>query len=163
MITICDYHLGPYQFDPEEVKLLLCDIDGTVADLSHRRHFVANQPKNWKAFNATLHLDKPINDIIDIVNKVFWAGGKVVMCSGREEVYKAITKDWLWHNGVLFHDIYMRAEKDFRDDGQVKRELLYQIRKDYGEPDLVLDDRDRVVKMWREEGVRCVQVAEGDF
>ena len=29
--------------------------------------------------------------------------------------------------------------------------------------DLAFDDRDRVVAMWREEGVPCFQVAPGDF
>jgi hypothetical protein len=28
---------------------------------------------------------------------------------------------------------------------------------------LVLDDRDQVVKMWRERGFRCLQVANGNF
>ena len=27
----------------------------------------------------------------------------------------------------------------------------------------VLDDRNQVVKMWRENGLTCLQVAEGDF
>ena len=29
--------------------------------------------------------------------------------------------------------------------------------------EFVLDDRDRVVKMWRDRGLKVLQVAEGDF
>ena len=30
-------------------------------------------------------------------------------------------------------------------------------------PTLVFDDRDRVVAVWRKHGIRCCQVAPGDF
>lgn len=164
-MIINDTHLGPQEINPSEVKLLLCDIDGTVADLTHRRHYVATKPKNWPAFNENIHLDKPINWVIDIVNKLHYGGTKVVMCSGREgtTIIKRKTKNWLLENGVLHNDLYMRKAMDYRGDDIVKKELLDQIRKDYGEPDLVLDDRDRVVQMWRDNGVRCIQVNEGDF
>jgi hypothetical protein len=57
----------------------------------------------------------------------------------------------------------MRKKGDYRDDSIVKKELLDQIRKDGYNPLLAFDDRDRVVKAWRECGIRCLQVAEGNF
>lgn len=162
-MIIRDYYLGDQEVDLDEVKLLLCDIDGTVADLTHRLHWIKTKPKNWDAFAKTIHLDVPINWVVNIVNKFHYNGAKVVMCSGRNEDYKKETRDWLYSYGVLHNDLYMRKSGDYRDDAIVKKELLDEIRKEYGEPDLVLDDRTRVVEMWRNEGIRCIQVNFGDF
>jgi hypothetical protein len=57
----------------------------------------------------------------------------------------------------------MRPANDHRQDNFIKFEILEQIRHEYGEPFMVFDDRDQVVNMWRENGVRCMQVAPGDF
>jgi hypothetical protein len=57
----------------------------------------------------------------------------------------------------------MRPEGERREDCEVKRELLAQIRADGYNPVMVFEDRDRVVAMWREEGLRCLQVAPGNF
>lgn len=162
-ITIDDVHLGPADYDTDDIKVLVCDIDGTVADLTHRRHWVMTKPKNWKAFETTLHLDLPIEHVISVVNEFHKHGTKIIMCSGRGEQNRKKTKDWLYSNGVLFHELYMRKEKDYRSDTIVKHELLLQMMKDGFNPDLVLDDRDSVVEMWRRNGLTCVQVAEGDF
>jgi len=57
----------------------------------------------------------------------------------------------------------MRADSDRRSDDIVKRELLARIRGDGFDPQLAIDDRKRVVDMWRSEGLICAQVAEGEF
>jgi hypothetical protein len=57
----------------------------------------------------------------------------------------------------------MRAEKDYRADDIIKGELLDRIISDGWRPWLVVDDRDRVVKMWRDRGLLCLQCAPGDF
>lgn len=40
-------------------KTIVFDIDGTLADLSHRRHHVESRPKNWDAFFEDISEDKP--------------------------------------------------------------------------------------------------------
>lgn len=59
--------------------------------------------------------------------------------------------------------LYMRTAGDKRPDDVVKEELLAKIRADGYEPFLVFDDRQRVVDMWRRNGIQCCQVAPGDF
>jgi hypothetical protein len=61
------------------------------------------------------------------------------------------------------HALYMRPARDSRDDGIVKSELLDRIIADGYEPWLAIDDRDRVVEMWRARGLTCLQCAPGDF
>ncbi len=51
---------------------------------------------------------------------------------------------------------------DMRPDWIVKKQLLWEIRKEF-DPLIAIDDRNSVVKMWREEGIQCLQAAEGDF
>ena len=63
----------------------------------------------------------------------------------------------------LYERLYMRAEQDYRADDIVKSEILDQIIADGFQPDMVFDDRNRVCDMWRERGIRCLQVAPGDF
>jgi hypothetical protein len=57
----------------------------------------------------------------------------------------------------------MREAGDKRPDDAVKRRMLRRAAKLGKRPDVIFDDRDRVVKMWRSEGIPCFQVAPGDF
>ena len=58
----------------------------------------------------------------------------------------------------------MRKDGDHRPDHVIKSEVLETIVKGYGKPPLmVFDDRNAVVKMWRDKGIPCLQVADGDF
>lgn len=146
--------------------LFLCDIDGTVADVRHRRPFVSEKPKNWRAFNAAAAHDTPMDDVISVVSILRVAGHDVVLCSGRDETMRELTVDWLKKHAPVMADapLYMRAAKDNRRDDIVKGELLDQIIKDFGvTPTMAFDDRNQVVAMWRSRGITCAQVAEGDF
>lgn len=142
---------------------VIFDIDGTICDLTHRRHHVANKPKNWAAFNAGICADKPNEPIVRLLHTLSDSDHEIVLCSGREAVFRQVTEEWLARHKVCYAALYMRPAKDYRDDGTVKGELLDQILKDGWEPWLVVDDRSRVVKMWRERGLTCLQCADGDF
>ncbi len=161
---------------------LFCDIDGTIADIAHRRAHLTGDKKNWTAFERGMILDTPVPHVIDAVKTLYDSGWKVVMCTGRSERNRAVTEYWLKEHGIPYHALYARAEylidpvtglpqrsrkgklmPDSRRDDIVKEELLQQARRDGYDPDIVFDDRDQVVAMWRREGVPCIQVAEGDF
>ena len=144
-------------------KLIVFDIDGTVADVTHRRQFVASKPKNWAAWNAGMSRDKVHQDIKFIYDSVVAAGARVVFCSGRGDENRAVTEKWLADNGFEFEALFMRREKDYRQDSIVKVELLQQIRQWHGEPFIWFDDRQQVVDAIRAAGVRVLQVSEGNF
>lgn len=142
--------------------MLICfDIDGTLADLSHRVHFWQQKPKNWNMFKSEMVNDAPIEQIRNIAVMMLH-GHDVIICTGRSEDTREITEAWLTKHNINFEKMYMRAEKDFRGDDIVKLELLNQIVVDFGKkPDIVFDDRPRVVKMWRENGVFVADVYQG--
>lgn len=140
------------------------DIDGTLADLTHRRHHVENKPKNWPAFHAGCVDDTPIGHICDLARRLHSTGTDLILVTGRNEAYRMQTVKWLHEVAQLPPVVvYMRADGDFRDDSIIKVELLEKAKRDGYVPIMAFDDRDRVVKMWREQGIPCAQVAPGDF
>ena len=146
------------------------DIDGTVADLMHRRGFVRSKPKNWKAFYGSMWKDAPISPVIAVAGAMRGAGHGIFFASGREgtERHREVTKTWLAeHVGpwTRLVPLFMRKAGDYRADDIVKEEILdEQVIPLFGRvPDIIFDDRDRVVAMWRRRGIICAQVAEGAF
>lgn len=162
-IEIEDVHLGYQTVDLSVPSTVIVDIDGTLADISHRRHFVATKPKNWAAFEKLAHLDKPFEHIVSVVQLMYNYGWTILIVSGRGQQQETVTLNWLFNNKIPFHSLYMRAEGDYRADDIVKSEILDDILSKGYKPTLVLDDRDRVVKTWRDRGLKVIQVAEGDF
>jgi hypothetical protein len=143
--------------------IVVFDIDGTLANIEHRRSFVATKPKNWKAFTAGIPNDTPHQDIVDLANLFMDNGSYIILCSGRGEESREVTEQQMDNFSVTYHQLYMRPAKDHRPDDIIKVELLQQIRKDWGNPTYWFDDRTRVVNAIRAEGVRVLQVAPGDF
>jgi phosphoglycolate phosphatase-like HAD superfamily hydrolase len=138
------------------------DIDGTLADASHRLHHIARKPKDWRAFFAASADDKAIEHICDLARHLSKAK-PVVFVSGRSDEVREETEDWLERETGLRGPLYMRNRRDRRPDYIVKAELLDRLQADGYRPIMAFDDRDQVVKMWRAKGVPCAQVAEGNF
>jgi phosphoglycolate phosphatase-like HAD superfamily hydrolase len=150
-------------------KYVVFDIDGTLADISHRRHYVASKPKNWPAFNAAMAVDTPKPDVITMLMTMYNSGYTIVIASGRDEQYRDVTVQWLkkYIPSYMIGNVYMRKNKDCRPDNIVKSEFLDHMIQMYGEghvlPTFVFDDRDSVVAMWRSRGITCFQVDYGNF
>ncbi len=144
-------------------RCYIFDIDGTIADNKHRTHHLEKKPKDWDSYHEGVESDGVFEHILQLyisLEKDF----QIVFCSGRHDGQRRVTSEFLIKNG--FHSssgLYMRKEGDHRPDYVIKLELLAQIRADGFEPIMAFDDRNSVVKMWREAGIPCAQVAEGDF
>ena len=146
------------------MRCYIFDIDGTLADCSHRLHHIQKQPKDWDGFFADCHLDAPHPHIIGLA-KDLWSiqDSAIVFVSGRSDQCRDQTKEWLLTHGLPPGPLYMRKAGDHRDDDTIKLELLAEVRADGFDPVMAFDDRNRVVKAWRDAGIPCAQVAEGDF
>lgn len=139
------------------------DIDGTLADVGHRRHHVTITPKNWAAFYEAMDDDAPNAPVVLLARILDAADIKIICSSGRPETYYHRTRAWLARHDVPCWDLYMRAPGDHRPDHVIKRERLALIRAVHSEPLFAVDDRQQVVDMWRSEGITCFQCAPGDF
>lgn len=145
------------------VASIIFDMDGTLADVTHRRVHLAPPKKNWKAWNEGIARDTPRPELVHLAQMYAREGFEIIICTGREEIYREITASWMREHDVPPGPLYMRATKDYRGDDVVKAELLVRIRSDGFDPKIAVDDRDRVVGMWRQAGLICLQCAEGDF
>jgi len=134
-------------------KCIIVDIDNTVA-LNNGRN-----PYNWKKVDT----DLPNLPVIDIINKLADCY-ILVFFSGRDSVCYNKTKNWLSQYIGSDFLLYMRQEKDFRKDSIVKKEMFSNFIKDRYCVQMVFDDRDSVVSMWRNElGLPVCQVNYGNF
>ena len=144
------------------MRCYLFDIDGTIADCSHRIHLIQSQPKLWDEFFAKCEDDEPIEHMCDLA-RILVCETPIVYVSGRSDQCREQTEEWLKKNDLWFGSLYMRKEGDHRDDDIIKLELLADLRADGFEPIMAFDDRTRVVAAWRSAGIPCAQVAPGDF
>jgi hypothetical protein len=146
--------------------IYIFDIDGTIAKIDHRLHFIQQAEPDWNAFYQAAVNDTPIWEVISVARALHEAGGhKIIMSTGRSEDIRLLTAKWLINYRVPFATLYMRGAGDHREDNIVKSELLDRIIAD--NPTLKIggafEDRQQVVKMYRNRGVKVFQVAEGKF
>ncbi|MEV0898663.1 AAA family ATPase [Actinoplanes sp. NPDC049802] len=143
-----------YRPDPGLPEAVLVDIDGTVALMNGR------SPYDWRRVGE----DEPNPSVITAVRAMHAAGHAIVFCSGRDAVCRAETEAWLdLFVGVPYEGLFMRAEGDSRKDSIVKREIFDREVRERWRIVGVFDDRQQVVRMWRQLGLTVFQVAEGDF
>lgn len=152
-------HAEASQWEPWEPSeglpwVILCDIDGTVAQCGDRDIYDGSK----------VHLDSLILDVADVV----WsfadnAGFPVIFMTGRSEEHREATELWLKRHYLDHTALYMRPAGDKRRDDVVKHELFNMHIRGRFNVAAVFDDRNQVVQMWRAIGLRVFQVADGNF
>lgn len=143
------------------MAIVIFDLDGTLCDITHRRPLVEGQEKNWGEFYRQCVNDIPKPPVIKIFHLLQSAGNTMVIFSGRSDVVRKETYQWLRKNDIKPDILIMREDGDFTPDDKLKQKWLKIINK--SDILCVFDDRDRIVKMWRGEGLTCFQVADGNF
>lgn len=141
-------------FDKNKENVIICDIDGTLAHMSGKRN-----PFEW---------DKVDRDDLDEVvaerlKKHHQLNEKIIIVTGRDESCRELTEEWLKFYEIPYNEMYMRPKNDFRKDNIIKKEIFENNLKDKYNILFVYDDRNQVVSMWREMGIKVFQVEEGHF
>jgi len=148
-------------------KKIICDLDGTLFNIEERRRFIEKEPKDWKSFSNPDNIlkDEINNWCVKLLQAMSVKGYTIYFLTGRMRktgVCEATCEM------IRFCDIggswtlHMREDKDYRPDTVIKKEMLDRI----GDKEDILfaiDDRKSVVDMWRENGIVCLQCAEGNF
>ena len=166
-------------------KTIIFDLDGTLANIDSRRDISMkpNGKLDWDIFaapNSILALDEPNAPVIKMAQMFKADGFKIVIFSGRNDRGFDATVQWLNDFKVPFDLLVMRPDK-FKDkswpiaDGnpatpdmrfmpdEILKKVMLDTFVDINDVFLVVDDRDKVVKMWRDLGLNTFQVAPGDF
>jgi predicted kinase len=145
----------PYVPDTSQDKAILVDIDGTVALHGDRSPYdyskVLDDTPNW--------------NVVSIVRGLRAVGYRIVFLSGRPDSCREDTERWLklYIGDGPFDGPFMRTEGDQRNDAVIKVELFDKYVRHQYNVVAVLDDRNRVVRAWRNLGLICLQVADGNF
>jgi len=152
------------------MKNVIFDLDGTLALIDKRRAIstLPNGKMDWDTFfdPKNIDLDQPNDAVITMAKMLKAAGNRIVILSGRSKATKDATKAWLKKFDVPFDILKMRpTSKDFKfmPDDQLKQMWLDQLFTNKDDIVCVFDDRQKVVDMWRQNGLTCMQVAPGNF
>ena len=171
-------------------KTVIFDLDGTLAIIEKRRvksgSPTGNKPvqakMDWDVFFAAenIQLDEPNDPVIKMAQMLKADGFKIVIFSGRNDRSFHTTKDWLEKYKVPYDLLVLRPDK-FKEESwpiadgnpatpdmrfmpdEILKKAMLDTFVDINDVFLVVDDRDKVVKMWRELGLNTFQVAPGDF
>ena len=154
----------------KNVPTVIFDIDGTLADIEHRRHFVSGKKKDFNAFNSAMSDDVLNVPVVELHKMCHNAGYQIIYCTGRMEKDRHVTikflkKLWITDNFMPEH-LFMRTNNRRSDpDSVIKQDMLDELLKTLDKENILftVDDRQKVVDMWRNNGLTCLQVAEGNF
>jgi hypothetical protein len=144
--------------------------------------------KDWDQFlsDELVAKDTPIEQMFYLLMTMLEAPQdyRVIFITGRPEAQRQVTYDWLrggpecharrftwnaWERQTAYQGkhcgpiLYMRSNGDRRLSHIVKGELLEKARMDGFDPKLAFEDRIEDTAMWREKGLLCCQVAEGNY
>ena len=104
----------------------MIDLDGVLADVRHRLHFVERRPKDWNGFFAAAP-DDPLLEEGRAVVAELEPGHEVVYLTGRPERCRRDTMNWLRRYGLPEGRLIMRRGGDFRPARVTKVELLREL------------------------------------
>ncbi|HET6353483.1 AAA family ATPase [Streptomyces sp.] len=144
----------PYVADLALPSAVMCDIDGTLAIRGDRFPYDFTRCDedllNVSVRGALCSFRRADSDVI-------------VLLSGRGEEHRERTEAWLRRHEVPYDELWMRAAGDGRRDDVVKAELFDRHVRHRFAVRVSLDDRDRVVAVWRRMGLPTWQVNYGNF
>jgi phosphoglycolate phosphatase-like HAD superfamily hydrolase len=133
-----------------DAGLVVFDIDGVLADVSHRVHHVQRRPKNWAAFFAAAAADPPLPEGIALARELAGAH-PVLYLTGRPESLRRVTQRWLQRHDLPSGRLLMRRSGDFRPARFLKRDVLLDLHEREG-VHAVVDDDPSVVSALQEAG-----------
>lgn len=147
-------------------NIVVVDIDGTLAKVGERLKYLQQKSPDWDAFYNSCFDDEPITEVVDLVKNL--AGiYHIIYCTGRREQVRDITYEWLEKHSLPDGHLLMRPNGDTRHDTSVKPAILFSFLEKHdrekGDIAFILEDRCRVVELWRSLGIKCLQVAKGDY
>ena len=139
------------EYNPNLPDAIICDLDGSLCIKGDRDIYDESK----------IYLDTVNKPILEIL-KGLAPKTTIIFCSGRTDSCYAKTDEWLWQNvmdkvSCNFH-LLMRKTGDKRGDEIIKKEIYNNEIKDKFNIKFVIDDRLKVVRMWRNLGLFVLEV-----
>lgn len=151
--------------DPDDGirRLVVVDLDGTLANIDHRVDLVRREKPDWDAFHRACVNDVPNPWAVKLINEMARAYGiRLVIVSARSKIVEQETKDWLNNHVEAFFtgdvELFMLREAgDHTEDVELKMRWLKEVAGGPSKILMAIDDRQKVVDAWRRAGVTCLQ------
>ena len=137
--------------DDTRPTIVVFDVDGVLADVRHRLHHLDRRPKDWDAFFAAMDDDGPLPDGIAMAHARAGEGHRIVYLTGRNEDYRALTRDWMARHGLPEGRLVMRRNDDRRPARVFKPAALRHMTAQGRVVAVIADDR-AVVDVLRRDG-----------
>ena len=130
------------------------DLDGVVADNSHRQHLIdRTQGKpDWDAFFDAVEQDTPIPAGQSAITDALALGWTPIYLSGRPERCRSATERWLLAHHFPAGELVLRPDDDRRPAKLFKRGALQRLLR-RGAIAAFVDDDPAVIEMARALGV----------
>ncbi len=143
-------------------RAIICDIDGTIAIKGGRDIYDYESVHRDTVREAVLSMLQRYR-YLTIAAPKEWAT-EIILLTGRMNDCRSHTERWLFDNAVPYDTLHMRPAHDYRPDTVVKREIYDRDIAPHYEVEVVIDDRDSVVRMFRDElRLPVFQVDWGNF
>lgn len=134
--------------------LAVLDIDGVLADVSHRVAHVQRRPKDWGAFFAAMADDPVLAQGLALANELA-EEHDVVYLTGRPAAYAQVTREWLDRHGLPAGPVLHRRDGD-RRPARVAKAALLRALMTRTPVTVAVDDDEAVCDAYRRLGVHVV-------
>ena len=146
------------KYSETKLPCYVFDIDGTIADNSHRLHHIKAYKKDWHLYNSEVEKDTPITSVINVLSALSF-NNTIILLTGRSESTRAATERWLKTHGIEPDCLLMRDDEDFRKDYEMKSDHIDEIQSSF-EILGAFDDNKDVLTMLRLRGIHTLDCSQ---
>ena len=141
--------------------LVIFDLDGTLANVSHRVPLIDGTFAGWHRYNCACIDDTLYSSVADVAKALNRQGYEFWVVSGRAVEMMAATRYWFHEYFVVPDRIILRPIGDERPSDVLKRDWLNDGTIPVERVLCVFDDDTDAAWVYRAKGLTCFQVGHG--
>ena len=143
-------------------QAIIFDLDGTLCECEHRVHYMRERPKRREEFHSACIFDGVVAAVKALIDMAETSGIEVILLSARPIRFKALTEEWLTKNAIYYDQLILSSYPELSDP-EYKIKMYRELIEPFYDVIFAIDDRDTVVRMWRDNGVTCLDIANNHF
>ncbi len=154
-----------FSFETERPEAIICDLDGTLCDVSRIRYLVERPAigkgfkPNFDQFHAS-SIDCPAYpEVTSLLKRARRSGLAILIVTGREEKWSFLTSTWLREKNIAYDELLMRRAKDYRPDAEIKAEIAIELSARF-DARIAIDDRRSLIDTWKSAGIAAAIVSD---
>lgn len=136
-------------------KYVICDLDGTLCDHTHRIHF--SWSGDWDQYNSLCEYDSYNNSVLYFLfNLVNDKNYNIIFLTGRSEKVEKETRGWLNRYFPGGYHLLMREEYNYTPAAEFKKTKLLNSGFNFENIHYAIDDDESCVEMFKSMLVKKV-------